>query len=419
MHKFVLKQPIKTIDNQLLGNELLFNVEKDAGMQNNDYNAADAISSFLTQNNTKIDRSALNFMTFTPNLLFKNMPKMFKADELVIQIEDAVIVHPLAQKMVQRYKEQGYRVAINDFQFLPRYFGFMEYTDFIKINVKEASESEADNMIRMAKGFHKLCIATNIDSQETYDFARKFHFDYLEGSYVSKAAIVKTNKIQYMQSNFYQLLVAVTRDLPDVDEIQGIIERDASLTYELLRLVNSVHFALRHRTASVKQAIMVLGIEQLKKWVYLLSFDRQENGSSEDLLKISFLRATFCAELLDFAQDMPINKSEAYLMGMLSALTLMVDATMEELLSEIPTEEVIRKALISQEGRCGRLCELVLCYESAQWDKIKECAEDLGIPTDAIAQVYMDCEEEANSIWRELTQSNFKESDEEEALAKL
>ena len=87
--------------------------------QNSDYSAAETISTFLTQNNDRIDRSTLNFMTFTPNLLFKNMPKMFKADELVIQIEDNVIVHPFAQKMVQKYKEAGYKIAINDFQFLP------------------------------------------------------------------------------------------------------------------------------------------------------------------------------------------------------------------------------------------------------------------------------------------------------------
>ncbi len=419
MHKFVIKQPIKTTDNKLLGNELLFAVEKGENDQSNDYGAADAISSFLIQNSSKIDRSALNFMTFTPNLLFKNVPKMFKAEELVIQIEDAVIVHPLAQKMVQRYKEQGYCVAINDFQFMPRYFGFMEYTDYIKINVRETKNTQVDNMIRMAKGFGKMCIATNIESEDIYNFAKKFNFDYFEGSYVSKAAIVKTNKIQYMQSNFFQLLVAVTRDLPDVDEIQMIIERDASLTYELLRLVNSVHFALRHRTASVKQAIMVLGIEQLKKWVYLLSFDQSGQKTSEDMLKISFMRATFCSELFQYAKEMPINKSEAYLMGMLSALTLMVDATMEELLEEIPVQETIKKALIRHEGRCGILYELVLCYETAQWDRMKECAEELGIPTDAIAQVYMDCQEEVNNIWLELSQSNFEESEEEKALAKL
>lgn len=195
MHKYVVKQPIKTADNKLVGNELVFNVENEMYNQNSDYSAAETISTFLTQNNDRIDRSTLNFMTFTPNLLFKNMPKMFKADELVIQIEDNVIVHPFAQKMVQKYKEAGYKIAINDFQFLPRYFGFMEYTDYIKINVKAVEPNSVDNTLRMAKGFGKKCVATNIDSKELYEFAKKFNFDMFEGPYIAEASVVKANKV--------------------------------------------------------------------------------------------------------------------------------------------------------------------------------------------------------------------------------
>ena len=105
MYKFVVKQPIKTDDNKLVGNELLFNVENELYNQNVDYSAAETISAFLTQNTDKLEKGVRTFITFTPNLLFKNIPKMFKADELVIQIEDNVITHPLAQKLVQKYKE--------------------------------------------------------------------------------------------------------------------------------------------------------------------------------------------------------------------------------------------------------------------------------------------------------------------------
>lgn len=422
MHKYVVKQPIKTADNKLVGNELVFNVENELYNQSNDYSAAETISTFLTQNNDRIDRSTLNFMTFTPNLLFKNMPKMFKADELVIQIEDNVIVHPFAQKMVQKYKEAGYKIAINDFQFLPRYFGFMEYTDYIKINVKTVEPNSVDNTLRMAKGFGKLCVATNIDSKEVYDFARGYRFDMFEGPYIAEASVVKANKVHYLQSNFFQLLIAVTREIPDVEEIEQIIERDVSLTYELLRIVNSVHFALRHKTASVQQAIVVLGIEQLKKWVYLLSFNSENEGSSEDVLKISLMRAMFCSDLMSYAKDMPITKSEAYLMGMLSAMELMVDAPMEEIMEQIPVNEVIKDALVRHEGKCGILCDLVLSYERAEWDKINKYAEELQIPTNAIAQVYFDSVENVNEIWRELQESRFEEeggSEAEDALSKL
>ena len=85
--------------------------------------------------------------------------------------------------------------------FLPRYFGFMEYTDYIKINVKAVEPNSVDNTLRMAKGFGKKCVATNIDSKELYEFAKKFNFDMFEGPYIAEASVVKANKVHYLQSN--------------------------------------------------------------------------------------------------------------------------------------------------------------------------------------------------------------------------
>lgn len=416
MNKFVVKQAIKTGDNTLIGNELLFNVSNELynEKESEDYRVAETISTFLTQNSSKLDKSALTFITFTPNLLFKKMPEMFKADELVIQIEDNVIMHPDAIQLVQMYKQMGYRIAINDFQFLPRYFGFLEYTDYIKINVRDQEEGTIENILRMAKGFGKQCIATYIDRKELYHFAQRFNFDFYEGVYVAEAGVIKADKLQYMRSNFFQLVLAVTQEIPDVEEIEQIITRDASLTYQLLRIVNSVHFALRHKTASVKQAIMVLGIDRLKRWVYLLSFDKDTEVDSaiEDGLKMALLRATFCSELLGFAKDMPITKSEGYLMGMFSAMGILVDAPLEDILREVPLSETIRDALLRGEGRCGILLDLVLSYERAEWDNIKKYAEKLEIPGNYIAQIYFDCVEDVNQIWKELEETNFDELEE-------
>ena len=81
----------------------------------------------------------------------------------------------------------------------------------------------------------------------------------------------KTHSSGYLQSNFFRLMVAVTRDEPDVEEIEQIISVDATLTYGLLKMANSCYFALRHKVATVRQAIMTMGLSELKQWVYLLS----------------------------------------------------------------------------------------------------------------------------------------------------
>ena len=77
--------------------------------------------------------------------------------------------------------------------------------------------------------------------------------------------------------------------------------------------------------------------------------------------------------------------------------------TMEEIMLQIPVNEVIKDALINHEGKCGMLCDLVLSYERAEWDKINKYAEELQIPTNSIAQVYFDSVESVNEIWNEMT----------------
>lgn len=77
------------------------------------------------------------FVTFTPNLLMKNIPRMFPEKSLVIQIGDDSIVHPVAQKMIYRFKKQGYRIALKDFEFMPRFFGIMDAVDILKVDFRK------------------------------------------------------------------------------------------------------------------------------------------------------------------------------------------------------------------------------------------------------------------------------------------
>lgn len=415
MNRFVVRQPIKDINQNTFGYEILFQ-EANEGLYNqtNDYAAADTISGFLMQNNDRVFNDKITFMTFTPNLLFKNTPKIFKQRDLVIQIEDSLIINPLAQVMIQRFRKEGYHFAVNDFQFAPRYFSMMEYIDYIKLSFDHSQIASLGNIIKLAKGLQKKCIATGINSKESFEAAKELGADYFQGTYMAQTMTTKANKMEYLQSNFFQLVVAVAKDEPNMDEIQEIITRDASLTYAILKMVNSVYFALRHRTSSIKQALVVLGLGQLKQWVYLLSFKQDGGGASEELLKTSFLRANFCSELLPYIEEMPISRSEAYLMGMFSTLGYLIDASLEEIFAEIPISDEIKNALMNHEGRCGQLYELVLSYEKADWKNIKKCADELGIPANVISQIYFDCVEDVNHIWESLTNSYEDQQPEKE-----
>ena len=408
MDRYIVRQPVKDIEDQVVGYEILYNGGDEALQRKgvSDYAAADTIYNFLNQNSDKLFFGATNFMTFTPTLLFKNTPELFGKNGLVIQIEDNVIIHPMAFLIVQRYQKQGYQIAVNDFQFNPRYFSMLEYVDFIKLNIADNKEGWLENMIQMAHSMHKKCIVTHVESQEQYEMAHRIGADYLQGNYVASRIKTKVHKASYLKSNFFQLVVEITRDEPDLDKIEELIARDASLTYAILRMANSVHYAMRSRVSTVRQALVTIGLGQLKQWVYLMSCSQEEEdfAESEEFLRISFLRANFCARLATYIPNLPILHADAYLMGMFSTLNYLIDATMEEILAEVPVSDDIKKALISQEGMCGTLYSLVLSYERADWTTMTALAKELGIPSNVLTTVYFDCMDMVNSIWESISQ---------------
>lgn len=422
--KYIVRQPIKDVSGKILGYEILYHGENQAFSAENssagDFASADTVYSFLTQNSTKALKGSLNFMTFTTALLMRKTPRLFDRSELVIQIDDSVIIHPLSMRFVDQFAKEGYKIAVNEFEFAPRYLTLMDSIDYIKINNENITPASMRNTIEIAHSMNKKCIVTNINDEESYQRAISLGADALEGTYVAERVTTTVHNSAYLQSSFFQLMVAVTRDEPDVEEIERLISMDASLTFGLLKMANSAYFALRHRATTINQAIMTLGLGQLKQWIYLLSasnMENNDNSDTEEFLKLSFMRANFCSELTKHAKDMPISRSEAYLMGMFSTLNYLVDAPLEEILEEVPVADEIKAALIRREGRCGKLYELVLSYETANWNAITAYAEELGIPNQVITNTYFTCMEDVNFLWDQLNHTSPNQEPEEPETA--
>ena len=114
MQTNIVRQPILNNNKQILGYEILYEENAATVYGQGDAQAANVIEDFLLQlDSDKFLEGQVAYLTFTPNLLLKNIPKLFTPSKLVIQIEDSSIVHPLAQRVIYRYKKQGYKVALS------------------------------------------------------------------------------------------------------------------------------------------------------------------------------------------------------------------------------------------------------------------------------------------------------------------
>ena len=87
---------------------------------------------------------------------------------------------------------------------------------------------------------------------------------------------------------------------------------------------------------------------------------------------------------------------------MFSTIDALVDAPVKEVINEIPISEDVKTAIVSKEGRCGTLLKLVISYEKADWKNITIFAQELNVPMDMLAQIYFDCVEQVNEVWKNI-----------------
>lgn len=402
MQMNVVRQPIMSDRKELLGYELLYQDNRASLYNQGDTLAANAIEGFLTQlDSDSFMDSKTAFIPFTPNLLLRKVPRMFNPHSLVIEIDDSAAIHPDALREIINLKRTGYQIAMRGFEFSPRFFSLLGESDYLKIDMNALDETTS-SAIDIAKSFKKKVIAYNVDTPEKYQQAKSLGCGYFQGTVIAQASSAKMNRLDHLQSNFFQLMIAVTRDEPDVDEISTIISRDVTLAFSLIRLVNSAYFALRNRVRSVKQALVVLGLGQLKQWVYLLSFKQSDGDFSAEIIKTSFLRGSLCSELSQYATRLNLAKSDAYLLGMFSTLDVLLQIPLKEALRELPIIDEIRDALTEKTGSAGTLYRLILAYETADWGTVSSCAEELGLDSNIVAQKYLECVEAVNYTWNSL-----------------
>lgn len=405
MQPCIVKQPIHNAKGEIWAYELLYSnsgVPSDGSPS--DQEAAAALQGLLLQCNTEnFLENKVAFVTFTENLMRRNVPKIFAAQSLVLQIDHDFLLLPDAMQLVREYHEEGYRVALVGFDFNSMYLSVLNTVDYVKLSFRSPS-FDHQGAVEVLRGLGKEPIAYHVDDQKAYERAKRMGVRYMQGSHIANTLPATVRSMDLLPSNFFRLIVAVTKDDPNFDEIEEIIARDVTLTYSLLKLVNSAFFALRTRVTSVHQALVILGIEQLKQWIYLLSFKPDGNVPIE-FIKTSLMRANFCEALCACVKDMPISKSEAYLMGLFSTLGALLQMPMEQALDELSLSPEVREALLSGEGRCGLLYRLVLSYENADWHLISEYAKQLGIPQNTISQKYFECMDRVNDSWRQITQA--------------
>ncbi len=167
-----------------------------------------------------------------------------------------------------------------------------------------------------------------------------------------------------------QLVQRVAADA-DTHEIENLLRQDPTLSYQLLRLVNSLGMGVGRKITSFAQALLILGRQQLRRWLNLMLFAaRQGDVRSGMLLARVAVRASALEQLAKLrGLDKP-TQEQAFMAGMFSLLGVLFGLPLAELLAPLPLGEAVQDALLDRGGELGALLALVETAERADFDAL-------------------------------------------------
>ena len=369
---FIARQPIYNGTDSLMGYELLFRAGDTDVAKFDDGKMASMqviLNCFMNIGIDSLVGSAKAFINVPEELILnESLTPMFENNTVLEILEDIRPTDKITAG-VKRLKEQGYEVALDDFVYTSDYDGLLEIADYVKIDVIELSTEQVIQQLNILKKYDVKLIAEKIESPEMFSFCQEQGFDYYQGFYFCKPELVTKKHIPSNKIVVLNILQTLEDPDYDLDEVEKVLSLDAVLTFKLLRYVNSAAFAQRKEIESIKEALVLVGGQTIKKWTMLILMTQLMEGKPEALLVTALIRARMC-ELVAKASN---KKSEQmFTIGLLSLIDALMDIPMIDLLDELALSTSIKLALLDYEGESGEILKNVICYEKGEWDSLSE-----------------------------------------------
>lgn len=384
------RQPIFNTQMKVVAYELLC---RSSHVNQANFNNGDAASSqvllnaFTELSIHNVVGKHLAFINFTRNLL--QTPPPFDRKQLVVEVVEGQKVDESMLHALKVLRENNYTIALDDFILTTETEHLIPYADIIKLDVLQLNTKELTDHIDRLKQFDIKLLAEKVETYEMLEFCKSAGFDLFQGYFLARPQIISGRKMSDNKQSVLQLLSALQAPDVPVEKIEHMIARDAVLSFKLLRLVNSAAFGLARKIDSLKQAIMLLGLNKIKNWVNILAMSNLGDKPHE-LSVAALTRARMC-ELIANQLNGKSNADGYFTVGLLSTLDAFMDLPMANLLESISLSKHINDAILSQVGSEGKVLEITTHYEKGAWDKIDwTYLEKNGISSEQLAEIYVD-----------------------------
>jgi len=380
--RYVARQPILDRAQNVFGYEILFrNGVEDYFNADPELAARSTLDSSLLFGITTLCDKRRAFVNCTREVLFKDLITLLPPTQAVAEILETVEPEDRVIAACKRLKAAGYLIALDDFAPNDPRMPLCEFADIIKIDVRATRPEERAGMLRRFASPKCKMLAEKIETPHEFQQARDMGFSYFQGYFFCRPEIVVGREVPASQLHYIRLLEMVSRREIDMLELERMLKQEASISYRLLRYLNSPIFGLALEIKSMRHAMAILGEREMRRWIRLVVTVGAAEQSCSELVLMGLARARFCELLSNRVQ----SESDLFLMGLLSVMDAILGVSMEVLLEQVPVEHETKAALLGQKSTLGPLYNLMVARESGDWTKSSELAKALKFSDEEVA----------------------------------
>lgn len=391
-HSIIGRQPIVNSQQEIIGYEFFFR---------NDQNGANAPFEEDIQTCAKILSTTMDEMhenwLLGQQLAFINVDRvmlssvfleLMPAEKTVLEVVNSVEVTAEIIERCRELKTNKFKIALDNPQHHTQLEALIPYADYIKLDMRDVDIALATQWLKKYQATGCQLIAEKVEQNAQFNALLEAGYQQFQGYFYARPESLNSKVINPSFDGVLHLLNLVSQDAEN-KTIENGFKRDTTLSYKLLRYINSVGFGLSCEVQSIGHALTILGRNQLYRWLTLLMVTAGNNSSSPALMKTSITRGRL-TELLGEPFFEKRDRDNLFVVGVFSLLDIMLKVPMETVLEKLQLPEAIVDALVRREGIFGPFLKLTEACEDANNEEILQLAAMLQLNPDKVNQCHMD-----------------------------
>lgn len=390
---YVARQPIFDEKLKIYGYELLHRTgleNRFAGVDGDLASLSVLSSSAFVFGVEALAGSGRAFVNFTRSALVNEYARVLPPSRLVVEVLEGVEVDDEVRGACKRLKDDGYLIALDDFDPRGPTGSLVDLADIIKIDFMAYSDPASREMLgTLLRRRGVTLLAEKVETAEDAEQARQFGYRYTQGYFFARPEISVGKHSSGFKPNRLQLLTVLNSAEPDIDTIEELLQRDPTLSFQILRYLSSAAFSLRSRITSIRQAIMMLGHAGMRTWATVVILADAGSERPAELIASSVARGRFC-ELAGVAVGMGDRRHELSLLGLFSMIDAVVGQPLDEALDQIGLPRDVTAAILGEPGELADLLNLARGYERGDWTTVERLVARFRLPVAELPAIYLD-----------------------------